>query len=129
MFSFRPSPFNGQGYQKQKGSGTSYQCLFRSRKKFRKIPSDQVWWCNVKQFLSYSKNLCMSIHDMINHSTSIYPFESGRCGEEGKKSEKIEYLENKKSFSDKIKNIFRCFWRAIIWWKHKKVIKTSGHKL
>ena len=51
----------------------------------------------------------MSIHDMISHSTSIYPFESGRCGEEGKKSEKIEYLENKKSFSDKIKKIFRCF--------------------
>ena len=67
------------------------------------------------------------IHDMINYSTSIYPFESGRCGEERKKSQKIEYLENKKSFSDKINNIFRCFWRAIIWWKNKKVIKTSGH--
>ena len=67
------------------------------------------------------------IHDMINYSTSIYPFESGRCGEDRNKSQKIEYLENKKSFSDKIDNIFRCFWRAIIWWKNKKVIKTSGH--
>ena len=55
-FLSNPVPFNGQGYQKQKGSGTSYQCLFRSRNKFRKIPSDQVWWCNVKQFLNYSKN-------------------------------------------------------------------------
>ena len=31
-------PFNGQCYQKQKWSGTSYQCLLRPRNKFRKIP-------------------------------------------------------------------------------------------
>ena len=42
FFLSNPVPFNGQGYQKQKGSGTSYQCLFRLRNKFRKIPSDQV---------------------------------------------------------------------------------------
>ena len=29
IFSSKPSPFNGQSYQKQKGSETSYQSLFR----------------------------------------------------------------------------------------------------
>ena len=28
-FSFKPSPFNGQSYQKQKGSETSDRSLFR----------------------------------------------------------------------------------------------------
>ena len=32
---------------------------------------------------------------------------------------KIEYLENKNSFLDEIKNIFHSFWRAIIWWETK----------
>ena len=38
IFSFKPSPFNRQDYQKQKGPGTSSQSLFRLRNKFRKIP-------------------------------------------------------------------------------------------
>ena len=51
----------------------------------------------------------MSIHDIINFSTSICPFESGMCGKEGKKSHKFQYLENEKSFSDEIKIIFHSF--------------------
>ena len=31
----------------------------------------------------------------------MYPFESGKCGKEGKKLQKIEYLEKEKSFLDK----------------------------
>ena len=50
-----------------------------------------------------------------NYSTSVCPFESGKCGKEGKKLQKIEYLENEKSFLDEIKNIFHNFRRAIIW--------------
>ena len=42
-------------------------------------------------------------------STSICSFESGKCGEEEKKLEKFEYLENEKSFLDKIKTIFHSF--------------------
>ena len=42
-------------------------------------------------------NLCISIHDIINHSTSTYPLESEKCGNEGKKSQKFEYLKNEKS--------------------------------
>ena len=44
------------------------------------------------------------------------------------KIQKFEYLENKKSFSDEIKNIYQRFWRAIIWLKIKswwKIVDTS----
>ena len=37
------------------------------------------------------------------------PFESGKCGKEGKRLQKIKYLENKKSFLDEMKNIFHSF--------------------
>ena len=56
-----------------------------------------------------SANLCKPVHDIINYSTFICPFESGKCGKEGKKIQKCEYLKNKKSFLDEIKNIFRSF--------------------
>ena len=49
-----------------------------------------------------------SNHD-INYSTPICPFESEKCGKEGKKSQKSEYVENEKSFLDEIKNIFHSF--------------------
>ena len=39
----------------------------------------------------------------MNYSTSICPFESGKCGKEGKKLQKTEYNENKKSFFNEIK--------------------------
>ena len=54
-----------------------------------------------------------------NYSTSICPFESGKCGKEEKKLLKFEYLKNKKSFLDEIKNIFHSFWSAITWLKIK----------
>ena len=50
-----------------------------------------------------------AIHDIINYSSSSCPFESGRCGKEGKKLQKFEYLNNEKSFFDEIKNIFHSF--------------------
>ena len=62
-----------------------------------------------------SANLCKPIHDIINYSTSICPFESGKCGKEEDKLQKHEYIENKKSFLDEMKNIFHGFKRAIIW--------------
>ena len=37
FFLSNPVPFNGQIYQKQKGSGTSEESLFRLQNKFRKI--------------------------------------------------------------------------------------------
>ena len=76
-----------------------------------------------------SSNLCKPMHDIINYSTSICPFESRKSGREEEKIPKFEYLENKKSFWNEIKNIFHSFWRAIIWWKNKNLIKNSGRKL
>ena len=35
------------------------------------------------------------MHDIINYSTPIFPFESGKCGKEKKKIQKSECLENK----------------------------------
>ena len=58
--------------------------------------------------LKYCK-LCKPIYDIINYSTSICPFESGKCGKEGEKIQKIEYFKNKKSFLEEIKNIFHSF--------------------
>ena len=46
---------------------------------------------------------------MINYSTSICPFESGKFRKEGEKSQKFEYLENEKSFLDEMKKIFIVF--------------------
>ena len=51
----------------------------------------------------------MSVHDITKYSPSICPLISGKCGKEGKKSQKFDYLENKKSFLDEIKNMFHSF--------------------
>ena len=139
FFPLNPVPFNGQSYQKQKGPGTSDQLVFRLQNKFRKIPLLVIYYLNKfddviqSSFWVISKvtsaNLCKPIHVIINYSTSICPFVSGKCVKEGKKLQKFEYLENEKSFLDEIKNIFHSFWRAIIWWKNKNLIKNSRHKL
>ena len=47
------------------------------------------------------------MHDIINYSISICPFESGKSRKEEENIQKFEYLENDKSFLDEIKNIFQ----------------------
>ena len=44
FFLSNPVPFNGQSYQKQKGSGTSDQSLFRLRNKFKNIPLFVIYY-------------------------------------------------------------------------------------
>ena len=67
---------------------------------------------SLKKFLCYllllwvipkmtSANLCKLVHFIMNYSTSICPFESGKCAKEGKKLQKCEYLENEKTFEMK----------------------------
>ena len=124
----------------KKGPGTSGQTLFRLQSKFRKILS-LVLYCLTKfDDVIYSclwvirkitfANLCKPIHNIINYTTSICPFESGTFEHEGKNCKnKNKKSKNKKSFIDQIKNIFHSFWRAVIWWKNKKLIKNSRHKL
>ena len=48
------------------------------------------------------------MHD-INYFTSICPFESGKSGKEEEKIQKLEYLENEKSFLDEMKNLSHSF--------------------
>ena len=52
--------------------------------------------------------LCKPIH-YVTYSTFNCPFESGKCGKEGGKLLKFEYLDNEKSFLDEIKCIFHSF--------------------
>ena len=116
VFLLNQVPFNRQSYQKQKGSGTSDQSLFKLQNKFKNIPLFVIYYPTKFDDVMKSSfwvipkitsaNLCKWIDDITNYSTSIYPFESGKCGKEGKKTQKFEYLINEKSFLDEIKNIF-----------------------
>ena len=137
---FLPNPvsFNVQSYQKKKGLGASDQSLFMLRNKFR-IPllviylSDQVWWCNMKQLLSYFKNYFCKFMQANSWHHKLLHFHLSFCiwnawkGRE--KIQNLEYLENEKSFLHEIKHTFHSFSRDIIWWKNKKLMKNSGHKL
>ena len=105
----------------KKRPGTSDQSLFRLQNKFRKIPLLVMYYLTRFNVVKPNKcgfsvipkitsaNLCKLIHDIINYSTSIFPFKSGRCGKEWRKLQKFEYLENEKSFFNEIKNIFYSF--------------------
>ena len=95
FFFLNPVSFNGQDCEKQKGPGTSDQSLFRLQNKFRKIPLFVMYYLTKFADVIYSSfrvilkvasaNLRKPIHDIINYSTFICPFESEKCGKEGKK--------------------------------------------
>ena len=85
----------------------------------------------MKQFLSYSK-FCIckfkqanSYYKLFHFNLSFWIFKVWK----GKKFQKFEYLENKKSFLDETKNTFHIFWRVIVWWKNENLLKNSAHKL
>ena len=113
---------NGQNYQKQKSPRTSDLSLFRLHNKFTKISLLVIYYLTKFDGVIQSSfwvnpnitpaNLCKPIHDIINYSTSICPFVSEKCGKKEEKLQKFEYLENEKSFLNKIKNIFHSFWRT-----------------
>ena len=65
-------------------------------------------------------NLCKPIHNIINYSISIRSSEPAKCVKEEEKLQKLEYLENEKSFLDQIKSV--C-------WKNKNLIKNSRQSL
>ena len=117
FFLSNPVPFSGQSYQN--GSGTRDLLLFRLQNKFTKISLLVIYYLTKFDGVIQSgfsvipnitpANLCKPIHDIINYSISICPFESGKCGKEEQKLQKFEYLENKKSFLDETKYIFIVF--------------------
>ena len=95
FFLFNPVSFNEQSYPNKTGL-EQWLVTLQVTKQVQKnfficyILSDQVWWCNVKQsFWVISKitsaNLYKPVHDIINYSTSICLFGSGKCEKEGKK--------------------------------------------
>ena len=106
-------PFNRQSYHKQKGSRISDQSPFRLENMFKNISLFIIYYLTKFDDVLKSSywvipkftfpNLCKSIHEIISYSPSICPFESGKCGKEGNKLQKFEYLENEKSFLDKLK--------------------------
>ena len=85
------------------------------------ILSDQVWWHNIKGFLSYCKNYIWkfmqagSWHRLFKLHLSFWVWIVW------KKREKNKIWisqEQKELFRSYLKNIFHSFWRAIIWWKN-----------
>ena len=136
FFLLNPVPFNGQNYENKRGlelltsRSSGYQTS--SKKSFISyVLSDQVWWCNIKRFLSCSKNyICKFVqvnswHKSFHFHLSFWIWKKWK----GEKLQKFEYLENKKSFFNEIKDIFYSFWGAIIWWKNKNLMKSTRHKL
>ena len=109
FFLSNPVPFNWQNYQKQKGSDTSDQSLLRLRNKFKNISLFIIYYCLTKlddviktSFWAIPKitsaNLCKSVDDIVNYSTSICLFETVKCGKEGKKCKNLNILRTKKAF-------------------------------
>ena len=93
------------------------------------VLSGEVWWCDIKLFLSYSKNHINKFMqaDLWHYKLFHFhlPLWIWKVWKGREKWQKCEYLENEKSFLDEIKNIFHSFWRPIIWWKNKKMIKKA----
>ena len=134
FFLSNPITFNGHNYQKQKGPGTSDQSVFRLKNKFKKISLLVIYYLTRFEGIIWrgfwvipkitSSNLCKPMHDIINYSTSICPFESGKSGKENEKIHKFEYPENERSFLVEICSL----WRTIIWWKQKNLITNRRLK-
>ena len=114
--------------------------LFRLQNKFRKIPllisyilSDQVWWCNIKQCLSYSKNcICKFMQaNSWHHKLFIFhlSFWIWKLWKEREKIRKIWKSWEWKELFRWNRNTFHSFWRTIIWWKNKNLIKISDTTL
>ena len=96
--------------------------------------SDQVWWCNIQPFWSYFINYICKFIQASSWHHKLFQFHLSFCIRKAWKArEKIAKNwisgDKKKSFLDEIKNNFHSFWRAIIWWKNKNLIKSRGHKL
>ena len=108
---------------KNKRPGTSDLLVFRLQNKSTKISFLVIYYLTKFDGVIQSSfwviptitpaNLCKPTHDIINYSTSICPFVSGKYGKEEEKLQKFEYLETERSFLVKIKNIFHSIWRVI----------------
>ena len=64
------------------------------------------------------------MHDKLFHFH--FPFESGKCGKEGKKSQKISLSREQKEPFRWNKNYFSVF-KGLSFGEKKNLIKNSGH--
>ena len=116
----------------KKKSGTNFWCTFSGWFFLKNVPYLILYqWTEFQchtLFLSpdIKQNMLLSsyLDNWWRHKLRFFlnkPLKQCLRGkkEEKTKIQKFEYLENKKSFLDEIKNIFYSFWRAIIWWKIK----------
>ena len=129
-------PFNGQVFKNKRGLE-----LVTSRLQNKFTKKIVIIFCltkfdGVKQSSFWviwkitPANLCKPIHDFINYSISICPFESGKCGTAVEELQKFEYLEYEKSFLDEIKKTFFIVFEGLSFGeKRKNLIKNSGYKL
>ena len=99
------------------------------------ILPEQVWWCYIKRFLSYSKNYICKFMQANSWHRKLFHFHfafwNWKCRKEEKKLQKFEYLKNEKNFLDELK-IFFIFFEGLsfgkkirIWWK---IADTSFQK-
>ena len=111
------------------GYKTSSEIFF-----FSHILSDQVWWCNIKPFLSYSKNYIYKLmqanswHQKLFHfllSFWIWKVWEGR----GKPTKTWISWEQKELFRWKKKTFFIVFEELSFGEKNKNLIKNGGQKL
>ena len=91
IFFSNPVPFNGQSYQKQKRPGTSDHSLFRLKNKFKSLHL-QIYASQCMTSLIIPLSFVLLILEKVERKR--------------KKYQNLQYLENKKSFLDEIKNIF-----------------------
>ena len=107
-------------------------CYETSLGKFLYVIPDHVWWCNIKLFLSYSKNsickliLANSWHHILFHFHLCFCIWKLWKGKE--KITKLVYLKNEKNFFDAIKNIFMIF-EGLPFGEKIKIWKNSRHRL
>ena len=69
------------------------QSLCRLQNKFRKSPFSFL----VIQKIT-SANLCKPVHDIINYSTFICPFDSGKCEKEKENYKNLNISKVKRAF-------------------------------
>ena len=112
IFLSNPVLFDGQDYEKQKGPRTSEHSFFRLQNRFQILP-EQVWWCIIKQYLSYSKNyICQfmeanSWHPIIPLSFVLLNLK--RLEKKGKNYKNLNVSRTKRAFSMKLKAFLTVF--------------------
>ena len=74
------------------------------------------------------ENVCKPIHDIINYSTFICPFEPGKLGKQGKKYKDLNISRTNKALLLKKKNIFIVFEALSFGKKNENLIKYSEQK-